>query len=88
MGNLCGKESKPSPFDQPGRTVGSAPPPSTDGRAPAPKISSQGRPLGSNGGSHGVSDARQAAAKAAEVRSIDCSAPIRIRRPATVDGLF
>lgn len=87
MGNLCGKESKPSPFDQPGRTVGSAPP-STDGRAPVPKIGTQSRPLGSSGSSHGVSDARQAAAKAAEVRSIDCSAPIRIRRPATVDGLF
>ncbi|MCJ1357193.1 MAG: hypothetical protein MMC33_007189 [Icmadophila ericetorum] len=69
MGNLCGKESKPSPFDQPGRIVGSAPPPSTDSRAPVPKISSQGRPLGSSDGSQGASDARQAAAKAAEERA-------------------
>ena len=63
MGNLCGKESKPSPFDQPGRIVGSAPPPSTDSRAPVPKISSQGRPLGSSDGSQGAARANKATGK-------------------------
>lgn len=69
MGALCGKESKSSdPFSQPGRTVGSAPPSSSNPRAPVPKINSNapGRTLGGSSGED-TSDARRAAAKAAEV---------------------
>ncbi|KAL9121730.1 MAG: hypothetical protein Q9187_001711 [Circinaria calcarea] len=86
MGNLCGKSSSSAktsdPFAQPGRIVGSSPPAARSSLPP--KISSQspGRPLGSSGSgavaptsAEGGSDARQAAAKAAQV---DCSAPIRI----------
>lgn len=71
MGNLCGRASKETPddaFAQPGRTLGSAPAPSSNPRAPVPKIASTtgGRTLGSSSG-QGDLDARQAAAKAAEV---------------------
>ena len=67
MGNLCGKPSKENdPFSQPGRALGSAPPPQSHPRASVPKIGNQGQKLG--GSSSGeVSDARRAAAKAAEV---------------------
>ena len=70
MGNLCGKPSKDSdPFAQPGRTLGSAPPQSSNPRVGVPKISgtgSQGKTLGGPAsGEEG--DARSAAAKAAEV---------------------
>lgn len=74
MGNLCGRASKDEPddaFAQPGRTLGSAPPPSSNPRAAVPKIASTGggRTLGSSssGQGEGDIDARQAAAKAAEV---------------------
>ena len=69
MGNLCGKQSKTSdPFAQPGRTIGSVPSSSNDARASVPpKISSQGHTLGGPAPATGSSDARQAAAKAAQV---------------------
>ncbi|KAA6410808.1 MAG: hypothetical protein FRX48_05118 [Lasallia pustulata] len=72
MGNLCGKQSPDSdPFSHPGRTVGSAPPPSSAPRASVPsKISSPGRPLGGTGPARSdTGDARQAAARAAEERA-------------------
>ena len=76
MGNLCGKPSKENdPFTQPGRTVGSAPPKPSEPRASVPKINSHGQALGGGGG---PSDARSAAAKAAEVgddNSFDRLAP-------------
>ena len=66
MGNLCGKPSKENdPFSQPGRTVGSAPPTQIKPRASVPKIGGQGQKLGGSGGES--SDARSAAARAAEV---------------------
>ncbi|MCJ1486731.1 hypothetical protein MMC06_006909 [Schaereria dolodes] len=77
MGNLCGKESKDSdPFAQPGRTVGPAPSIQSNARAPIPpKISSQGRPLGGPSASTEISDARRAAAKAAEERAARTNQP-------------
>lgn len=74
MGNLCGKQSKDDNFAGPGRTLGSAPPPSDNARAsiPATKkspLQGNGRTLGGPGGS-GDDDPRSAAAKAAEVRSL------------------
>lgn len=67
MGNLCGKSSKENdPFSQPGRTVGSAPPLQPNPRASVPKIGSQGQKLGGPSGGES-SDARSAAARAAEV---------------------
>ncbi|CAF9922864.1 hypothetical protein IMSHALPRED_005774 [Imshaugia aleurites] len=69
MGNLCGKPSKENdPFSQPGRTVGSAPPPQSNSRASVPKIDSQGQKLGSSSG-RATNDARSAAARAAEERA-------------------
>lgn len=69
MGNLCGKPSKENdPFSQPGRTVGSIPPPQPNPRASVPKISSQGQKLGGSASGEG-SDARSAAARAAEERA-------------------
>ncbi|KAI9868273.1 MAG: hypothetical protein M1830_005668 [Pleopsidium flavum] len=68
MGNICGKGSKDSdPFSQPGRTLGSAPPPpSTNARSSIPpNIRSQGRTLGGPLGGD-TEDARRAAAQAAE----------------------
>ena len=68
MGNLCGKPSKENdPFSQPGRTIGSAPPPQPNPRVAVPKINSQGQKLGGSSGREG-GDARSAAARAAEVR--------------------
>ena len=71
MGNLCGKPSKDTdPFAQPGRTLGPAPPQPSKPRASVPKISggtgSQGKTLGGDTSAE-QSDARSAAAKAAEV---------------------
>ncbi|EKG19242.1 hypothetical protein MPH_03503 [Macrophomina phaseolina MS6] len=73
MGNLCGKQSKDDNFAGPGRTLGSAPPPSDNARAsiPATKkspLQGNGRTLGGPGGS-GDDDPRSAAAKAAEERA-------------------
>ncbi|MCJ1302949.1 hypothetical protein MMC08_005754 [Hypocenomyce scalaris] len=78
MGNLCGKQSKDSdPFSQPGRTVGSAPTTPSNTRASVPsKISSQGRPLGGSGPARSdTSDAREAAARAAEGRAVRANQP-------------
>ncbi|MCJ1252472.1 hypothetical protein MMC24_000278 [Lignoscripta atroalba] len=77
MGNLCGKESKDSdPFAEPGRTVNSAPPPSADARSSVPpRITSQGRPLGGSSPSADASDARQAAANAAQERAARANQP-------------
>ena len=54
MGNLCGKQSSSDPFEQPGRTLGSAPPKSSNTRAPIPAtVTSQGRTLGGSGSGGG-----------------------------------
>ncbi|KAI9747010.1 MAG: hypothetical protein M1815_004739 [Lichina confinis] len=71
MGNLCGKESS-DPFAQPGRTLGSAPPPSEGtSRLPAGVSSTVGGPGHTLGGSgpSATDDARRAAALAAEERA-------------------
>ena len=80
MGNLCGKASKENdPFSQPGRTVGSAPPPQSNPRASVPKIGSQGQKLGgSSGGESG--DAKSAAARAAEVRTLFSLESIKMQK--------
>ncbi|KAM5360608.1 hypothetical protein ACJZ2D_013631 [Fusarium nematophilum] len=68
MGNICGK-TEPEPFSQPGRVLGTAPPPAS-GTAPVPKkIGGPPRILG--GGSSGEAsgdpdEARRRAAEAAE----------------------
>ncbi|KAL2043618.1 hypothetical protein N7G274_003925 [Stereocaulon virgatum] len=80
MGNLCGKPSKSDPFSQPGRTVGSAPPPSTAPRATIPKTTTtttttQGQNLGGPTTAAGDNrdEARRAAARAAEERAAKAS---------------
>ncbi|MCJ1373229.1 hypothetical protein MMC20_004457 [Loxospora ochrophaea] len=77
MGNLCGKESKDSdPFSQPGRTLGSAPPPPQNPRAHVPpKLGSAERPLGGSSSKADTSDARRAAAVAAEERAARANQP-------------
>ena len=70
MGNLCGKPSKENdPFAQPGRTLGSVPAKPSEPRASIATINSRGQTLGGSrgGGAGDSSDARSAAAKAAEV---------------------
>jgi hypothetical protein len=74
MGNLCGKESDPDHFAQPGRTLSSAPPPSNSKTSSVPKkVGGPPRTLGSNSfpsnaeGSAQQEDARRKAAEAAEV---------------------
>ncbi|KAI9882502.1 MAG: hypothetical protein M1823_005751 [Watsoniomyces obsoletus] len=67
MGNLCGKQSS-DPFAQPGRTLGSAPAPAS-GTAPLPRVSAAPRPGRTLGGGRDDSDARRAAALAAEERA-------------------
>ncbi|TVY50106.1 hypothetical protein LOCC1_G000045 [Lachnellula occidentalis] len=80
MGNLCGKESS-DPFAQPGRTLSSAPAPTTNTpTAPLPKhISSPPRKLGSDSStsqnSAAQEDARRKAAEAAEARAKAASKP-------------
>ncbi|KAH8599043.1 hypothetical protein B0O99DRAFT_650251 [Bisporella sp. PMI_857] len=74
MGNLCGKESSPDPFDQPGRVLSSAPPPSTRKTVPVPKkVGGPPRTLGGDSGAAQSStqqeDARRKAAEAAEARA-------------------
>jgi len=77
MGNLCGKESSPSSFSAPGRVLGSAP--DSTNTAPSARIPStrprdltgSGKALGSSSlrsdsTLEGLSDAREAAARAAE----------------------
>jgi len=55
MGCLPSKPSRNDPFDHPGRTLASAPPPSQPTRASVPtKIASQGRTLGGGGGGGGT----------------------------------
>lgn len=78
MGNICGKtESEPS---QPGRALGSAPPPGPKTSRVPPKVGGPPRTLGGAGsdagsGTGGVnnssdpSDARRKAAEAAEARA-------------------
>jgi hypothetical protein len=80
MGNLCGKESSPDPFSQPGRTLSSAPPRSTNNTSSIPKkVGGPPRTLGATPnreagqGNSAQEDARRKAAAAAEVRpSITC----------------
>jgi hypothetical protein len=74
MGNLCGKESSPDPFSQPGRTLSSAPPTSNTKTSSVPrKVGGPPRTLGSNSSgtnpqsSAQQEDARRKAAEAAEV---------------------
>jgi hypothetical protein len=74
MGNLCGKESSPDPFAQPGRTLSSAPPASNTKTSSVPrKVGGPPRTLGSNSSatnpqsSAQQEDARRKAAEAAEV---------------------
>ncbi|KAM0260511.1 hypothetical protein ACHAQJ_002744 [Trichoderma viride] len=75
MGNICGKtESEPS---QPGRPLGSAPPPGPKTSRVPQKVGGPPRTLGGagddsgegGGGSSNPSDARRRAAEAAEARA-------------------
>ncbi|KAM0522278.1 hypothetical protein ACHAPE_001866 [Trichoderma viride] len=75
MGNICGKtESEPS---QPGRPLGSAPPPGPKTSRVPPKVGGPPRTLGGAGSDVGSavsnsgdpSDARRKAAEAAEARA-------------------
>ncbi|KAH8885192.1 hypothetical protein GQ53DRAFT_370906 [Thozetella sp. PMI_491] len=73
MGNLCGKASS-DPFDQPGRTLGSAPVQPTKASVPSKRsVGGPPRTLGSsNAGASsqaGRDDARRKAAEAAEARA-------------------
>lgn len=74
MGNICGSESKPDPFAQPGRTLASAPPPqSTTSRPPASvkhKVGGPPHTLGGDSAAPARGDPRREAAEAAEVRSV------------------
>jgi hypothetical protein len=80
MGNLCGKQSKDDNFQGSGRTLASAPAPTTKASIPAhvanqgsaaskpqPKVGGPARTVGGSGGQG--SDPKAAAAAAAEVRS-------------------
>jgi len=71
MGNLCGKESSPDPFSQPGRTLSSAPVPNTTSSVPR-KVGGPPRTLGGATSTQTDSqkeDARRKAAEAAEARA-------------------
>ncbi|RQM05085.1 hypothetical protein DH86_00003520 [Scytalidium sp. 3C] len=73
MGNLCGKQSE-DPFAQPGRTVGSVPPPSNNQTASLPrKVGGPARTLGGSNakdtGDISPEEARKRAAAAAEARA-------------------
>ena len=72
MGNICGK-TEPEAFSQPGRVLGTAPPPAA-GTAPVPKtVGGPPRTLGGGSavaqGSDDPENARRKAAEAAEVRT-------------------
>ncbi|KAI1000009.1 hypothetical protein K3495_g8187 [Podosphaera aphanis] len=72
MGNLCGKESSPDPFAQPGRTLSSAPPSSKTRTVPVPTtVSGPSRPRESRttAAEGDAGDARRKAAEAAETRA-------------------
>ncbi|KIL95203.1 hypothetical protein FAVG1_02135 [Fusarium avenaceum] len=77
MGNCCGK-TDPEAFSQPGRVLGSAPPP-TAGTAPVPKIvGGPPRTLGDGSVAEASGDAdnaRRRAAEAAEARAKAASKP-------------
>jgi len=80
MGNLCGKESAPDPFSQPGRTLSSAPPPNNKATSTVPKkVGGPPRTLGSNSAapqsSEQQEDARRKAAEAAEARAKAANKP-------------
>ncbi|KAF4637416.1 hypothetical protein G7Y89_g629 [Cudoniella acicularis] len=80
MGNLCGKESSPDPFAQPGRTLGSAPAPSNTRTAPLPKkVGGPPRTLGpapnTAAQSEGQEEAQRKAAAAAEARANAATKP-------------
>jgi len=74
MGNLCGKESSPDPFSQPGRILSSAPPPKTTSSLPR-TVGGPAQRLGSNSPTPAPqtdaqqADARRKAAEAAEARA-------------------
>ncbi|KAH6608708.1 hypothetical protein Trco_002054 [Trichoderma cornu-damae] len=73
MGNICGK-AEPEPNPQPGRPLGSAPPPGPKTSRVPQKVGGPPRTLGgvggdSGGGSSDPSDARRRAAEAAEARA-------------------
>ncbi|KAK5990843.1 hypothetical protein PT974_09118 [Cladobotryum mycophilum] len=72
MGNICGKTEDPDPFSQPGRVLGSAPPPGPK-TAPVPKkVGGPPRTLGGGaavGGASNPGEARSKAAQAAEARA-------------------
>ncbi|EPE31575.1 hypothetical protein GLAREA_12331 [Glarea lozoyensis ATCC 20868] len=80
MGNICGKSSSDA-FAQPGRTLSSAPPQTTNPTAPVPKSRTVGGPartLGdanSNAGGSAQEDARRKAAEAAEARAKSAGKP-------------
>ncbi|KAF7951611.1 hypothetical protein EAE96_006913 [Botrytis aclada] len=81
MGNCCSTSSDPSPFDQPGRTLSSAPPKPAPSKSTLPPsvsasastvprtytVGGPARTLGS-GSSGAQEDARRKAAEAAEAR--------------------
>ena len=68
MGALCGKESKPDPFSQPGRTLSSAPPQNANPTSSVPKkVGGPPRTLGGSTSDAQAQDARVKAAEAAEV---------------------
>ncbi|EKJ71222.1 hypothetical protein NXS19_001260 [Fusarium pseudograminearum] len=79
MGNICGK-TEPEAFSQPGRVLGTAPPP-TSGTAPVPKqVGGPPRTLGGGSataasGSDDPENARRKAAEAAEARAKAASKP-------------
>lgn len=74
MGNLCGKASPSDPFDSPGRTLGSAPPPPSATKASipsniAPSKPKVGGPPRTLGDETRKDDPKAAAAAAAQARA-------------------
>jgi len=77
MGNLCGKESSPDPFAQPGRTLSSAPPPAKTSTVPR-KVGGPPRTLGGSPSAQTdlqKENARRKAAEAAEARAQAANKP-------------
>ncbi|CAM1506760.1 Fc.00g064010.m01.CDS01 [Cosmosporella sp. VM-42] len=73
MGNICGK-TESEPFSQPGRVLGTAPPPNYGTAAVPKKVGGPPRTLGGGAPAEGGSslaqdDARRKAAEAAEARA-------------------